>query len=163
MKILILDDDEAIVRLLTRACAADGHEVSEFTVPAEAIKALGEGPFDLLVTDLAMPGVNGMAVTRAAQKLQPSLFTLIITGHAGAFPIEQVLNEGNVDVMFKPFHLNEFRARVALSGRRKRVLDGLQTKQHRLQAVSAEMIHGLEAELQELRKASTPFPTDSSH
>ncbi len=41
-----------------------------------------------------------------------------MTGHAGDFPLEYILAEGSADVMFKPFHVNEFRARIALADRR---------------------------------------------
>lgn len=151
MKMLVLDDDGNVVNLLTRMCEREGHEVRGFTSPERALKCLSEEPFDLLITDLAMPDVDGLAVTRQARSLQPALFTLIITGHAGSFPLEEVLGDGNIDVMFKPFHLAELRARIALAERRKSSLDRLQTQRREIQSVSAEMIQGLEDELKVLR------------
>jgi DNA-binding response OmpR family regulator len=153
---LVLDDDGNVVNLLTRMCEREGHDVRGFTSPERALHCLAEEPFDLLITDLAMPDVDGLAVTRQAQQLQRSLFTLIITGHAGSFPLEDVLGAGNVDVMFKPFHLAELRARIALAGRRKASLDKLQAQRREIQSVSAEMIQGLENELKELRTRHDP-------
>jgi DNA-binding response OmpR family regulator len=151
MRVLVLDDDGNVVNLLTRMCEREGHDVRGFTSPERALHCLSEEPFELLITDLAMPDVDGLAVTRRAQRLQPSLFTLIITGHAGSFPLDEAIDEGHVDVMFKPFHLAELRARIALAERRKASLDKLQTERREIQSVSAEMIQGLENELKELR------------
>jgi len=148
---LIVDDDPSIVKLLGRVCAGDGHETALYSVPEQALQHVAEHPLDLLVTDLAMPSMDGITVMRKAQQLQPSLFTLIITGHAGAFPIEDVLIDGNADVMFKPFHMNELRARIALAERRKKVIDALEDERRALQTVSTEMIQGLQTELAELR------------
>ena len=156
MKMLVLDDDGNVVNLLTRMCEREGHEVRGFTSPERAIQCLAEEPFDLLITDLAMPQVDGLAVTRRAQKLQKALFTLIITGHAGSFPLEEVLGDGNVDVMFKPFHLAELRARIALAERRMAMLDKMQAQRREIQSVSAEMIQGLEDEIKELRTVPKP-------
>lgn len=154
MKMLVLDDDGNVVNLLTRMCEREGHEVRGFTSPGRALQALAEETFDLLITDLAMPDVDGLAVTRRAQRLQKAIFTLIITGHAGAFPVEEVLNDGTVDVMFKPFHLAELRARIALAERRRAMINRLQAQRYEIQSASAEMIQGLESELMELRTAS---------
>lgn len=151
MKMLVLDDDGNVVNLLTRMCEREGHEVRGFTSPERALQCLAEEPFDLLITDLAMPNVDGIAVTRRAQKQQRDLFTLIITGHAGSFPLEEVLGDGTVDVMFKPFHLAELRARIALAERRRAMINRLQAQRHEIQSASAEMIQGLESELMELR------------
>lgn len=118
MRMLIVDDDHHIVALLGRVCTSDGHQATVSTSPEHALQLLSEAPFDLLITDLAMPALDGVALLRAAKLVQPALFTLIMTGHAGAYPLEHVLAEGSADVMFKPFHVNEFRARVALAERR---------------------------------------------
>jgi DNA-binding response OmpR family regulator len=128
MKMVILDDDGNVVSLLTRMCEREGHTVKAFTSPQSALQCLSEETFDLLITDLAMPNIDGLAVTRRAQKLQPALFTLIITGHAGSFPLEEVLGDGTVDVMFKPFHLSELRARIALAERRRAMISRLEAE-----------------------------------
>jgi DNA-binding response OmpR family regulator len=151
MKMLVLDDDGNVVNLLTRMCEREGHEVRGFTSPEQALKSLREEAYDLLITDLAMPAIDGIAVTRRAQKLQKALFTLIITGHAGSFPLEEVLSDGTVDVMFKPFHLTELRARIALAERRRAMIGRLQAQRYEIQSAGAEMIQGLESELAELR------------
>ena len=152
MRLLILDDEEPIVKLLTRVCTTEGHDVAPFSCSATALVHLATQPIDLLVTDMNMPDPDGVTVIREARRLQPDIFTLIITGHAGQYPIAEILGSGTADVMFKPFHMNELRARLELAERRRALIAGLRKEHHTLQAASTEMIQGLETELAGTRR-----------
>lgn len=156
MRMLIVDDDELVVKLLARVCGDDGHEVRVSTSPQQALEDLFEHTFDLLITDLAMPGLDGVTLAREARRLQPHILTLIITGHARASVLDDILKDGHTDVIFKPFHMNELRARVGLAEQRKRVLDALREERNELQSVSNEMIDGLQTEIDDLRARKTP-------
>ena len=152
MRTLILDDEEPIVKLLARVCQSEGHEVQPFTSSAQALLCLATEPIDLLITDLNMPEHDGLAVIREARRLQPEIFTLIITGHAAEYPLAEIMMPGTADVMFKPFHMNELRARLALAERRRALIASLEKQRRDLQTASTEMIHGLQNELEYLRK-----------
>jgi two-component system, NtrC family, response regulator AtoC len=151
MRTLILDDERAMVELLGRVSSAAGHTVKAFTSSAEALAYLAIEPVDLLITDMCMPGADGPMVIHAARRLQPELFTMMITGHAGQYPLAQILATGTADVIFKPFHLNELRARLALCERRWRLVGQLMQLRRDQQTSSNEMIEGLRLELEALR------------
>ena len=151
MRTLILDDEEPIVHMLAKVCEKEGHTVVPFTHPVDALLHLAGQPVDLLITDMHMPEHDGMTVVREARRLQPNIFTLIITGHTTRYPIEDLLADGTADIMFKPFHMNELRTRLALAERRRTLIDRLHQEKKALHAVSHEMISGLE---QELRRAT---------
>ena len=119
MRTLILDDEAPVVELLSRACTRAGHEVHAFTSSVDALIALATLPVDVLITDLNMPGLDGPAVVSEARRLQPDIFTLMITAHACEYPVDEILTAGAADVMFKPFHMSEFLARLALAARRR--------------------------------------------
>ena len=153
---LILDDELPIVNLLSRVCEREGHVVRPFTKPAEALQCLAKEPVDLLIVDLCMPESDGMAVTQEAWRLRPQLYVLIITGHARMFAAENLLGGGQADIMFKPFRLNEFRARLGLAARRRSLISRLNKEASALHAVSHERIEALEGELAEVQKTSTP-------
>jgi DNA-binding response OmpR family regulator len=153
MRTVILDDEAPIVELLSRACAREGHEVQAFTSSADALVYLTTNAVDLLITDMNMPGPDGPAVIREARRLQPDVFTLMITGHAGDYPLDEILSTGTADVMFKPFHMNEFRARLALADRRRQLVTQLHKQRQALQVTSNAMIHGLQSEVEELRSS----------
>ncbi len=159
MRVLIVDDDELVVKLLGQVCRTAGHETRLCTSPERALETLFEHPIDLLITDLAMPVMDGVTLARQARRLQPSIFTLIITGHARDFALDDVIKEGQIDVMFKPFHMNELRARVALAEhhaehqRAQRAT--LDVERQRLLAQSVERSRDPQGELVDRRRPKT--------
>jgi DNA-binding response OmpR family regulator len=152
MRVIILDDEKPIAELLGRTCAFDGHTVHTYTESVDALIHLATEPIDLLITDLFMPAPDGPAVIGEALRLQPEIFTLVITGHAGWYPLEEILLNGNTDVMFKPFHMNELRARVALAERRLALVRHLREQRRNLELASNQMIDGLQSEIELLRR-----------
>ena len=147
MRILILDDQEPVVSMLSRVCTGEGHDVTPFTSSPEALVALATEPFDLLMTDMNMPDPDGLTVIREARRLQPGIFTLMITGHAGHYPLAEIVVAGTADVIFKPFHMNELKARLALTRQRMKLIDQMRAAQQSLHATSRRMISGLEGEI----------------
>ena len=96
-----------------------------------------------------------MAVIKEARRLQPNIFTLVITGHAGSYPIAELMADGTADIMFKPFHMDELRARLALAERRRSLSGRMNEAKAALHAMSKKMITGLQHELeQKLAKGS---------
>ncbi|HEY6507476.1 MAG TPA: response regulator [Vicinamibacterales bacterium] len=151
MRILILDDQQAIVTMLSRVCSLEGHVVAAFTSSAEALIHLATTPVELLITDMQMPEPDGVAVVGEARRLQPDIFTLIITGHAAQYPLAELLAAGTADVIFKPFHMNELRARLLLTQQRMHLISCMRRQHDDLQEVSRTMIDGLEEELGQMR------------
>jgi DNA-binding response OmpR family regulator len=151
IRTLILDDEEPIVHMLALVCEKQGHVVLPFCDSADALITLASTPIDLLITDMHMPGPDGVAVIREARRLQPNLFTLIITGHT-EYPVEDVMADGTADIMFKPFHMNELKARLALARRRRALIARMNEEKAALHAISKEMILGLQEEIEEKRR-----------
>jgi DNA-binding response OmpR family regulator len=147
VRILILDDQKPVVSMLARACTDEGHEVTAFTNSPEALIALATEPYELLMTDMNMPDPDGMTVIREARRLQPDIFTLVITGHAGHYPLAQIVVTGTADVIFKPFHLNELKARLALTHQRMKLIGEMRAEHQALHSTSRRMISGLEGEI----------------
>ena len=81
--------------MLARVCTGEGHEVCPFTSSPEALIALATEPFDLLMTDMNMPDPDGVTVIREARRLQPDIFTLVITGHAAHYPLAEIVVAGH--------------------------------------------------------------------
>ena len=136
--------------MLARACTDDGHQVSPFTSSPEALIALATEPFDLLMTDMNMPDPDGMTVIREARRLQPEIFTLVITGHAGHYPLAEIVVTGTADVMFKPFHMNELKARLALSRQRMKLIGQIRAEHESWRDRSRQLIANLHGEIEGL-------------
>jgi DNA-binding response OmpR family regulator len=150
VRILILDDQEPVVSMLARVCTGEGHEVSPFTSSPEALIALATEPFDLLMTDMNMPDPDGMTVIREARRLQPEIFTLVITGHASHYPLAEIVVSGTADVVFKPFHMNELKARLALTRQRMRLIDTMRAEHESWRDRSRQLITNLQGEIEGL-------------
>jgi two-component system cell cycle response regulator CpdR len=114
-RILIADDEEAMRQLVARAIAMDGHETVTAQDGAEALEILvrNNGQFDLLLTDIKMPVMDGIALALAAARDFPRLTILLMTGFADQRERASNLNAIVHDVITKPFAVANIRTAVA--------------------------------------------------
>jgi DNA-binding NtrC family response regulator len=108
--ILLVDDEEKILKALSRALREAGHEVVETTQPREAQRLLGERPFDLLLVDNVMPEMSGLDLVRDVvatlpDQEQPQI--LMMTAHASVESAIAALKLGALDYLQKPFEIDE--------------------------------------------------------
>ncbi|MFO1015012.1 MAG: response regulator [Caulobacteraceae bacterium] len=107
-RILLAEDDDSLRGFLTRALERAGYDVRACADGEEAVDALAE-PWDLLLTDIVMPGMDGIEVARIAAQRQPALRIMFITGFAA---VALSMAQGEVGppgakVLSKPIHLRE--------------------------------------------------------
>ncbi len=107
-RILIVDDETNVQRALARILGRMGHETATASDGAEAARLLGESAFDLCVTDLRMPVLDGFGVLRAARGRRPPVPVVVLTGHGSVPDAVRALREGACDFMAKPFHVTSF-------------------------------------------------------
>jgi two-component system cell cycle response regulator CpdR len=114
-RILIADDEESMRLLVGRAIAMDGHEIVTAEDGAEALEILTEqgGAFDLLLTDIKMPVMDGIALALATARDFPELTILLMTGYADQRERATGLNAIVHDVVTKPFSVADIRTAVA--------------------------------------------------
>ncbi len=106
-KILIAEDDNAMRVFLDSALSRSGHEVSALSSGDIAMRCAELEPFDLLVTDIEMPGMNGVELARKVLAKSPDLAVLFVTGFtAQALQATDVIARG-AKVLSKPFPLSE--------------------------------------------------------
>jgi signal transduction histidine kinase len=138
--LLIVDDE---VRHLTALCdtlAAEGFTTTCFTSSREALAAMGkQKTFDLILTDLMMPEMDGIALLRAAQQIDPSIVGVVMTGHATVDTAVAAMKQGALDYILKPFKISTLLPVLsrALSVRRLRVEN--ETLQQRLHLRTQEL------------------------
>jgi two-component system, cell cycle response regulator CpdR len=112
-RILIAEDEEALRGFVRRALADVGHDVTVAADGAEALDLLGRGKFDLLLADIKMPVMDGIALALAAARDYPDLVILLMTGYADQRERAHGLDALIHDVITKPFTLAEIRLAVA--------------------------------------------------
>ena len=114
-RVLIADDEASMRALVARAIAMDGHETVTAQDGAEALEILTreDGAFDLLLTDIQMPVMDGIALALAAARDFPGLTILLMTGFADQRERASNLNALVHDVITKPFSVADIRTAVA--------------------------------------------------
>ena len=111
--ILIVDDEVKLGKLLVESLASQGHQVVRASSGPEALGRMETHQPDLVVTDLRMPGTDGVAVLRAVKQRWPDTEVVVMTAFASAESAVDAMREGAADYLIKPFALDEFRMRVA--------------------------------------------------
>lgn len=103
---MLVDEEPQVRAVLATGIAEHGHIVIEAGDAATALARLDAGePVDLLVTDLAMPGLDGLSLIRAARGRRPGLAALLITGQIGdasSEPLRQTASDGPFGAVHKP-------------------------------------------------------------
>lgn len=110
--ILIAEDDGAVREFVSRALRQDGHDITAVGDGQQALKALEKGRFDMLLADIVMPRLDGIALALKAAKDYPDLPVLLMTGYAAERQRAHNLDALIQDVISKPFTLLEIREAV---------------------------------------------------
>ena len=114
MRIAVIDDDVEVLNATRRVLQQAGHEVSAFTESAKGLKAVQKGDFDVLVTDMLMPSIDGVEVIRNLRRTHPKLWIVAISGGGDLLPAATALKFSEVfgadRVLYKPFRTAELLA-----------------------------------------------------
>jgi DNA-binding NtrC family response regulator len=113
VKILIVDDEPKLGRLLCEMLDGLGHEVARAGGGKEALARIGAEAWDVVVTDLRMPDVDGLTVLREVRRSAPATDVVLMTAYASAESAVEAMKQGAVDYLVKPFAMDEFRLRIA--------------------------------------------------
>ena len=106
-KILLAEDDNDMRRFLVRALTKAGYEVCSFDNGKAAYDRLREEPFELLLTDIVMPEMDGIELARKATEIDPAMKVMFITGFAAVALNPDSKAPKDAKVLSKPFHLRD--------------------------------------------------------
>jgi DNA-binding NtrC family response regulator len=106
-RILVADDEESLRHFLSRALSARGHEVVTVGAGTEALDALSKGRFDLLLSDVVMPELDGIALALRVSRDHPDLPIVMMTGFMSAKARAEDLTNLVRRVVSKPFSLDD--------------------------------------------------------
>jgi two-component system, NtrC family, response regulator AtoC len=121
-KILIVDDDAASLSSLGEAMTREGYEVSLAASGKEALRLDEQCEFEVAITDLRMPGVDGLDVVRTIKKSHPETVLIVMTGFASMETVVDAISAGAYDYISKPFRLDQMRLKVMQSMERAKLL-----------------------------------------
>lgn len=106
-RVLVVEDDVDIRELLVEYFRARGYAVTGAEDGRAAVTALERAAFDLVLTDLQLPGTDGLGVLAAARRLHPAIYVVIVTGFASLDSAIQAVRLGAYDYLTKPFSLGQ--------------------------------------------------------
>jgi DNA-binding NtrC family response regulator len=112
-RVLVVDDEPKLGRLVQEMLELDGHAVVRAGGGGEALALLQGTPFDVVVTDLRMPGVDGLGVLRAARARPAPPAVVLVTAYGTAESAVEAMKAGAADYVTKPFSMDELRLRVS--------------------------------------------------
>jgi len=112
-RILVVDDESAIRELLSKTLALAEYDVDLAPDGRTALERLRIIPYDLLITDLKMPGIDGLTVVREARRLKADIPVLIITGFSTEASAIEAVNLGVSGYLTKPFRVPRVLAAAA--------------------------------------------------
>jgi two-component system response regulator HydG len=120
--VLLVDNEREMVKMVQRQLEGEGFAVTPTTTGAEAVAALARDEYHVVLTDLVMDDVDGLAVLREAQRLQPRARVILMTAFASLETAIAALRQGAYDYLSKPFKMAEVTVAVrrALEDRRLR-------------------------------------------
>jgi DNA-binding NtrC family response regulator len=110
--ILIVDDDAMLLDMLRNGLLLEGYHCETTASPMFALELIDETPFDLMITDIDMPEMNGLELTKKAKRLRPDMKIIIMTGLIDKFSWDEAIGAGASDFVKKPFTLKELIARI---------------------------------------------------
>lgn len=113
LRILIVDDEPKMGKILSRVLAREGHQVESSERPEEALELLAANPYDLLLTDMKMPGMTGLELMERARAANRQLEVIMMTAYASVETAVEAMKKGAMDYLIKPFHNEELVMLVA--------------------------------------------------
>ena len=120
-RVMCVDDEAVTLRLVTRLIERMGFDVAAFSDASDALKEFESGTFEMLITDIRMPGMDGLAFLRAVREMDHDVPVVVATGHATLDTAVQALREGASGMVVKPFTGEEFVAEVGSALEQARV------------------------------------------
>jgi DNA-binding NtrC family response regulator len=119
-KVMLVDDEERFRITLAKLLTVRGLDVVTLGSGAEALEELGRQPYDVILLDVRMPGMNGIETLAEIKKLNPAIEVIILTGHASVDAAVDIMKLGGYDYLLKPCSVEELTDKIDGAFERKK-------------------------------------------
>jgi len=161
-KILIVDDEDILRTAIQEFLQGIGWACEIASDSKEALEILPMHPFDLVISDIMMPGMDGIQFMKEAKRSFPYLDFIIMTGYTSDYTFVDIINAGAADYMNKPFEMEELRARIGRIERERELLKELKETNEELEkAIERANEMAVQAEMTNMAKSQ--FLANMSH
>src|SRR4030042_7217242 len=124
-KVLVVDDEEPMRKLIVSLLSPRGHQCVTASDGREALDKIMETKFDALITDIVMPEMDGITLTKELSKYYQNLPVMVMTGYTEEYSAETVIASGAREFIKKPFSISEFPIRFDIMMRDHKVEEAL--------------------------------------
>ncbi|MBI2317191.1 MAG: sigma-54-dependent Fis family transcriptional regulator, partial [Betaproteobacteria bacterium] len=121
-RILVVDDEEIVIRSCLRILGEGGYEVEAVRSGREALEKIEETPYDVLILDIMMPGMDGLEVLQRVKETHPDIDIIMVTGLSQIETAVRSMKLGAFDYLPKPFNPDELKLVVGRALERRRLL-----------------------------------------
>lgn len=119
-RILVVDDEVPVCKSVSNALVTEGYSIDTALSAEEALRRTNESQYEVVITDLMMPGLSGMDLLRTMAETMPDTKVIMITGYPSIKSAVEATKLGAFDYLPKPFTPNELRSLVSRALERKR-------------------------------------------
>jgi len=161
-RILVVDDEPRICQLLSELLGRDGHTVDTVLCAEDALVKLEQDAYEMVITDLKMPGMDGFGLIESIKKTQPEIAAIMITAYATVETAVQALSHGADDYITKPFEISELKKVVGrtlehrrLTRQNNQLVDKLQQANLELSRHKRRLSTGTEQAAESIEQVNT--------
>ncbi|MBI4642794.1 MAG: response regulator [Deltaproteobacteria bacterium] len=123
-KVLLVDDEERFRATLAKMLRSQGLEVTALGSGREALEELNQKAYDVMVLDVRMPDMDGIATLTEIKRIAPQVEVIILTGHASMDAAVEIMNLGGYDYLLKPCPVEDLMAKIESAYERKTAREG---------------------------------------
>jgi DNA-binding NtrC family response regulator len=145
-RVLIVDDDKVLASVLQQGLLAFDYPCKTASNGETALRMITSMSFDIMVTDIIMPGMDGLELTYKVKQLKPEISVIVITGFQQDESYNRAIGYGASDFIKKPFSIDELIIRMDRIMRDSQVLAEIRKKQEEVRSISRDMIAGVQDE-----------------
>ncbi|RMF61403.1 MAG: sigma-54-dependent Fis family transcriptional regulator [Calditrichaeota bacterium] len=128
-RVMVVDDEENIREVLSSYLQSLGYEVETATDGQDALDKYQEGMYDLVISDLLMPSIDGLELLKKIRARDKNVIFLMITGYPSIETAVEAIKKGAYDYITKPFHMDDVKLRIERAFEKKNLRERLSTIQ----------------------------------
>src|SRR3989338_2632083 len=128
LRVLIVDDETSVRTLLSEVLQGQGYEVVVASSGEEAVELARKSPFEIVITDMRMPGISGVEVIQHVKNINSDCCVIVITAYASVESAVEAIRRGSYDYITKPFNIATMRIIVDRAAERQRLLKDVRDK-----------------------------------
>lgn len=161
--LMIVDDELHVRESLASWFTEDGYEVVTASSGKEALTVLGRRHIDVVITDIKMPGMDGLELLRRIRQVDPDVAVILVTAYASVATAVQALKEGAYDYLVKPFDPEELSHVVEKACEKIRLKEENVALKQRIAGISPQIVEGKSREMRRvLELVESVAPTDTT-